>query len=148
MNTCPVYRRSSGLSYNYTYSGPIGIILDPTVDEERFSELPYHSSLCGSCSQVCPVKIDIAEQIRKWRRVMAAHHRLPLTRRLAFKVGGYVLANPRLFRMGEAGAFEGLKLMPDFVVYNKLLNAWGRHREMPPFAKETFRDWYVKNRKQ
>lgn len=148
MNTCPVYRRGSGMAYNYTYSGPIGIILDPSVDEERFSELPYHSSLCGSCSQVCPVKIDIAEQIRKWRRVMAAHNRLPLTRRLAFKVGGYVLANPKLFRMGETGAYEGLKLMPDFMIYNKLLNAWGRHREMPPFAKETFRDWYLKNKKQ
>jgi len=77
---------------------------------------------------------------------MAAHNRLPLTRRLAFKAGAYVLANPKLFRVGEAGAYEGLKLLPNFMIYNKLLNAWGRHREMPPFAKETFRDWYLKNK--
>lgn len=147
MNTCPVYRRGSGLSYSYTYSGPIGVILDPTIDEERFAELPYHSSLCGSCTEVCPVKIDISGQIRAWRRVMASHHRLPLSRRLAFKAGGFVLANPRLFRLAEAGAYSGLKLVPDFVIYNKALNAWGRHHKMPSFAEQTFRDWYLKNKK-
>jgi L-lactate dehydrogenase complex protein LldF len=146
MNTCPVYRRGSGLAYGSTYPGPIGIILDPTVDEEKFSELPYHSSLCGFCSAVCPVKIDISGQIRQWRRVMAKHKRLPLSRRLAFKAGSYVLANPKAFRLAEAGAYEGLKILPDFLIYNKLLNAWGKHREMPPFARETFHDWYLKNK--
>jgi len=71
MNTCPVYRRSGGLAYGATYSGPIGVILDPTFDEFKYRELPFHSTLCGSCSEVCPVKIDISDQILKWRRVMA-----------------------------------------------------------------------------
>ncbi len=61
MNTCPVYRRSGGLSYGATYSGPIGLILDPTFDRKRYSGLPFASTLNGSCSNVCPVKINIHE---------------------------------------------------------------------------------------
>ncbi len=145
MNTCPVFRRSSGLSYGAVYGGPIGIILDPTIDEKKYSELPYHSSLCGSCTEVCPVKIDISGQIRQWRRVMADHKRLSLIRRLAFKAGAAVLSRPKLFRAAEAGAYGSIKLLPHFLIYNNLFNAWGKHREMPPFAKETFHDWYQKN---
>ena len=63
MNTCPVYRRSGGLSYGATYMGPIGIIMMPTFDVRKYSELPFSSTLNGSCSNVCPVKIDIHEQI-------------------------------------------------------------------------------------
>jgi L-lactate dehydrogenase complex protein LldF len=50
MNTCPVYRRGGGLSYGATYSGPIGVILDPGFDLSKYRELPFHSSLCGSWS--------------------------------------------------------------------------------------------------
>src|SRR5258708_1072784 len=94
MNTCPVYRRSGGLAYGATYSGPIGVILDPTFDEFKYSELPFHSSLCGSCTEVCPVKIDISDQILKWRRVMAANGYLPLVKKLSFAVAGHVFAHP------------------------------------------------------
>jgi hypothetical protein len=54
LNTCPVHRRSGGLAYGATYSGPIGVILDPTFDEFKYSELPFHSTLCGSCSDYAP----------------------------------------------------------------------------------------------
>ena len=70
MNTCPVYRRSGGLSYGATYSGPIGLIIDPTFNARKYSNLPFASSLNGSCSNVCPVKINIHEQIYAWRRVL------------------------------------------------------------------------------
>src|SRR5262249_43000165 len=82
MNTCPVYRRGGGLSYGATYSGPIGVILDPGFDLRKYRELPFHSSLCGSCTEVCPVKIDISEQIYKWRRVVAAKGLLPISKRV------------------------------------------------------------------
>ena len=75
MNTCPVYRRSGGLSYGATYSGPIGIIIDPAFDIRKYSNLPYASTLNGSCTNVCPVKINIHEQIYKWRQVMAERNR-------------------------------------------------------------------------
>jgi L-lactate dehydrogenase complex protein LldF len=81
MNTCPVYRRAGGLSYGATYAGPIGVILDPGFDLSKYRELPFHSSLCGSCTEVCPVKIDISDQIYKWRRVVAARGLLRLTKK-------------------------------------------------------------------
>ena len=70
MNTCPVYRRSGGLSYGATYSGPIGLIIDPTFNARKYSNLPFASTLNGSCTNVCPVKINIHEQIYAWRRVL------------------------------------------------------------------------------
>lgn len=148
MNTCPVYRRSGGLAYQATYSGPIGIILDPTFDARRYSELPFHSTLCGSCSDVCPVKIDIADQIYKWREVMAEKKYIPFERRMAFNAAGKVFAHPALFRTAEAMAEKVLPVVPDFIMYNKAINPWGRSRQMPEFSKNTFREWYLKNRKE
>ena len=76
MNTCPVYRRSGGLSYGSTYMGPMGIIMMPTFDIRRYSELPFSSTLNGSCTNVCPVKINIHEQIYAWREVMEEKHQI------------------------------------------------------------------------
>ncbi|MDB5009744.1 MAG: lutB 2, partial [Mucilaginibacter sp.] len=70
MNTCPVYRRSGGHSYHNAISGPIGSILAPNLDMEKYADLPFASTLCGSCSNVCPVKIDIHQQLYKWRQVI------------------------------------------------------------------------------
>ena len=80
MNTCPVYRRSGGLSYGATYSGPIGLIIDPTFNAHKYSNLPFASTLNGSCSNVCPVKINIHEQIYAWRRVLVERHEMPLAK--------------------------------------------------------------------
>jgi L-lactate dehydrogenase complex protein LldF len=76
MNTCPVYRRSAGLSYGSTYMGPMGIIMMPTFDIRRYSELPFSSTLNGSCTNVCPVKINIHKQIYAWREVMEEKHQI------------------------------------------------------------------------
>ena len=146
MNTCPVYRRSGGLAYGATYSGPIGVILDPTFDEFKYSELPFHSTLCGSCSAVCPVKIDISDQILKWRRVMAQKGYLPLAKRVSFAVAGHVFAHPEEYHAFEKAAKPALDYAPDFLLYNRTLNPWGRDREVPQLAKQTFREWYLANR--
>ncbi len=148
MNTCPVYRRSGGLSYESTYSGPIGIILSPTFDLKKYSELPYHSTLCGSCSDVCPVKIDIADQIYKWREVVVKEGHLPIERKAAFAAAGKVFEHPALFRMAENIGSKVLPVVPDFLIYSKL-NPWtaGKDREMIKLSKTTFRDWYINNRK-
>lgn len=147
MNTCPVYRRSGGLSYEATYSGPIGIILDPTFDETKYSELPYHSSLCGSCSEVCPVHINIAEQIVEWRKVMASKNLMPSGLQVAFGMAGKMFTKPKLFRMAMSAGRVALNIIPDKLIYTKA-NLWGLHRTMPELQKETFRDWYIKNKKQ
>jgi L-lactate dehydrogenase complex protein LldF len=91
MNTCPVSRRSGGLSYGATYSGPIGLILDPTFDRRKHSALPFSSSLNGSCSNVCAVKINIHEQIFAWRKVMSESHEIPLVKSTMMRAAGELL---------------------------------------------------------
>ena len=145
MNTCPVYRRSGGLSYGATYSGPIGVIIDPTFNLRKYSSLPFASTMNGSCTSVCPVKINIHEQIYKWREIIAKRHQLPMVKKEAMRVAGKVLASPKLYRAAVEAAAAGLDHLPRFIVYNPF-NAWGRQREVPSAPASTFRQWYVKNR--
>jgi L-lactate dehydrogenase complex protein LldF len=145
MNTCPVYRRSGGLSYGSTYSGPIGVIIDPTFNLRKYSSLPFASTLNGSCTSVCPVKINIHEQIYKWREVIAQRHQLPMVKKEAMRMAGRILASPRLYRAAVEAAAAGIERLPRFMVYNPF-NAWGRQRELPSTPPTTFRQWYLKNR--
>jgi L-lactate dehydrogenase complex protein LldF len=135
------------LAYGATYSGPLGVILDPTFDEFKYSELPFHSTLCGSCSEVCPVRIDISDQILKWRRVMAGKGYLPLAKRASFAVAGHVFGHPEEYHAMGKAARTAMKFAPEFLLYNKALNPWGRDRELPELAQQSFRDWYVANRR-
>jgi L-lactate dehydrogenase complex protein LldF len=145
MNTCPVYRRSGGLSYGATYSGPIGVIVDPTFNLRKYSALPFASTLNGSCTRVCPVKIDIHDQIYRWRKVIAERNQLPMVKKEAMRMAGKVLSSPKLYRMAVKAAQAGLDYLPRSMIYNPL-NAWGKQREVPKAPKQSFRDWYVKNR--
>jgi len=145
MNTCPVYRRSGGLSYGATYSGPIGVIIDPTFNLRKYSALPYASTLNGSCTSVCPVKINIHEQIYTWRKVIAERRQLPMVKKEAMRVAGRILGSPRLYRAAVQAAAAGLDYLPRFMIYNPF-NAWGRQRELPATPPATFRQWYLKNR--
>ena len=147
MNTCPVYRRSGGLSYGATYSGPIGLILDPTVNARKYSNLPFASTLNGSCTNVCPTKINIHEQIYGWRRVMAEQHRLSMTKATAMRAAGALLARPRLYRAAVTSAEAALGILPSFALYSRL-NVWGRNRDLPPAPRQTFHAWYRKHRQQ
>ena len=145
MNTCPVYRRSGGLSYGSTYSGPIGVIIDPTFNLRKYSSLPYASTMNGSCTNVCPVKINIHEQIYSWRKVIAERNQLPMVKKEAMRVAGRILGSPRLYRAAVQAAAAGLDHLPRFMIYNPF-NAWGKQRELPATPPLTFRQWYLKNR--
>ena len=145
LNTCPVYRRSGGLSYGATYSGPIGVIVDPTFNLRKYSALPFASTLNGSCTSVCPVKINIHEQIYRWRQIINERNQLPIVKKEAMRMAGKVLASPALYRSAVKAARAGLEYLPRTVIYNPL-NAWGRQREVPRAVKTTFREWYIKNR--
>jgi L-lactate dehydrogenase complex protein LldF len=146
MNTCPVYRRSSGLSYGGVYSGPIGAIINPTFDLKKYSALPFASTMNGSCTNVCPVKINIHEQIYKWRQIVAEQHELPFIKKEAMKVAGKVLAEPKLYRVAIKAADTAVAKLPRAFIYNPF-NAWGKQREVPDAPEQTFRDCYLKNRK-
>jgi L-lactate dehydrogenase complex protein LldF len=145
MNTCPVYRRSGGLSYGATYSGPIGLIIDPTFNARKYSNLPFASTLNGSCSNVCPVKINIHEQIYAWRRELVNRHEVPFVKKAAMKAAGELLSRPAAYRAAIAAADVALAHLPRFVIYNGL-NAWGKGREVPRPPKQTFHSWYQVNR--
>src|SRR6195952_5699044 len=117
MNTCPVFRRSGGLSYGATYAGPIGVILNPTFSARKYSNLPFASTLNGSCTNVCPVKINIHEQIGAWRKVLAETHEVPLLKRAMMKAAGMLLASPKLYRAALPVADSALRHLPRFVLY-------------------------------
>lgn len=144
-NTCPVYRRSGGHSYHNVIAGPIGSILAPNLDMKDHGDLPFASTLCGSCSNVCPVKIDIHEQLYKWRQVIVKEGYVDPKKAVAMQVMAKTLASPSLYRIAGKTARATLKYAP-FMVNNKL-NVWYLHRDMPEVPKSSFGEWYNKNRK-
>ncbi len=139
MNTCPVYRRSGGHSYGATVPGPIGSILNPARDPEKYSSLPYACSLCASCTDVCPVKINLHEQLLTWRRDIALAGHLSWTKRMAMKLGAYVLARPRLYASAGKMGRAALRWLPRFLIYGPW-NPWGKQRDLPPAPRRSFRD--------
>ncbi|HEY2051533.1 MAG TPA: lactate utilization protein B [Caulobacteraceae bacterium] len=145
MATCPVYRRSGGLSYGATYPGPIGAIIDPTFDRHKYSSLPFASTLNGSCTNVCPVKINIHEQIFAWRKVMAETHELPMVKSGLMKAAGMLLSSPAAYRAAISASDVALRTLPHFVIYNPL-NTWAEGRAMPPAPARTFHSWWAANR--
>lgn len=146
MNTCPVYRRSGGHSYHTAVAGPIGSILAPNLDMKKFADLPFASTLCGSCSNVCPVKIDIHEQLYKWRQVLVKDGYAPTVKKVGMNVMNWTLSSPAFYQAaGKAGRWV-LKHAP-FAVNNKL-NPWYKQREMPNPPEQSFGEWYAKNRKK
>ncbi len=143
LNTCPVYRRSGGHSYHSAVAGPIGIILAPNLDMKANKDLPFASTLCGSCTNVCPVKINIHEQIWKWRQVITEEGYADFGKTQGMKLMNTVLSNPKVYRLAGKIGREVMRFAP-FVVNNPL-NLWFKNREMPEPPKESFREWYLKN---
>lgn len=144
MNTCPVYRRSGGHSYHTAIAGPIGSILAPNLDMDKYSDLPFASTLCGSCSNVCPVKINIHEQLYKWRQVIVREGHSDGKKTAAMKAMSLTLSNPALYKLaGKAGRLV-MRYAP-FAVSNGL-NPWYKHREMPKAPMQSFSEWYKLNK--
>ena len=143
MNTCPVYRRSGGHSYETTVPGPIGSILAPARDSHAYSSLPYACTLCGSCGDVCPVKIDLPYQLLSWREKIVERKQISWSKRFQMKFLGLVFRKPWLYRLTGRLARFWIPKLPRFLLYNRF-NAWGQQRELPQFPRKAFRDWYAK----
>ena len=144
-NTCPVYRRSGGHSYHTAVAGPIGSILAPNLDRKKYADLPFASTLCGSCSNVCPVKIDIHEQLYKWRQVIVQAGNAPIAKKAAMQTMTWVLSNPSVYHTaGKAGRWFMANV--PFTVNNSL-NPWYKQRDMPEPPASSFGEWYKKNKK-
>jgi L-lactate dehydrogenase complex protein LldF len=146
LNICPVYKQTGGHAYHTVYAGPIGAILQPQLSGEtgQAATLPFASSLCGACYEVCPVKIDIPRilvherakavraegqgiegtSLRLLARVLADRRRYEQAQRI-----GRLLQRP-LVRRGRVRRFVGP------------LRGWGASRELPALPSQTFREWW------
>jgi L-lactate dehydrogenase complex protein LldF len=144
-NTCPVYRRSGGHSYHTAIAGPIGSILAPGFDLKKNSDLPFASTLCGSCTNVCPVKIDIHQQLFKWRQAVVKEGHVDLSKKVVLKFTGFVLSHPLIYKLSGTLGRWVLRNLP--VVTNTRLNTWYKQREMPPAPKQSFNSWYKQNKR-
>jgi L-lactate dehydrogenase complex protein LldF len=142
MNTCPVYRRSGGHSYQSVVPGPIGSILAPSSNAAKHASLPYACSLCGSCTDVCPVKIDLHLQLYTWRNKLATKGLLSRSKRVGMKLAAFVLGRTGLYRLAGSMARFWLPKLPRFLVYNRF-NAWGKQRDLPPMPRRSFRQMYA-----
>lgn len=145
-NTCPVYRRSGGHSYDAVIAGPIGSVLSPNYDPIKHADLPFASTLCGSCTNVCPVKIDLHDQLWKWRQKLTEQGYTPKSKTFMMRIMAMVLGNRFLYSVtGKLGR----KLMASFPgLVNNKFNPWYKQREMPAPPKESFQEWYKKKYKK
>jgi L-lactate dehydrogenase complex protein LldF len=143
MNTCPVYRRSGGHSYDAVVPGPIGSILSPARDEARHASLPYACTLCGSCTDVCPVKIDLHQQLQAWRGRLTERGKVPAARRVAMRLGSAVLRRPRLYALASRMAqLFGMR----WAALAGSGRAWARGRAIPGAARRSFRQQFRERR--
>ena len=142
MNTCPVYRRSGGHSYGYLIPGPLGAVLAPHRDPAAHASLPFASTLCGSCDDVCPVRIDLHEQLLEWRRELGRLGLVPWTKRIGMAAASLVFRHPALYRLAGRVARALGRAFPGLA----RRNAWGRTRELPTLPRESFRDLYRRRR--
>ena len=137
MNTCPVYRRSGGYSYSYFIPGPLGINLGMLRSPKAHHGNVSACSLCYSCSGVCPAKIDLGEQIYKWRQQLDALHLADPKKKAAVKGMDAAMASPKRFYGAIALARTAEKL-PRPLLENGL-NPWSAPgRALPRFARESF----------
>ena len=144
MNTCPVYRRSGGYSYTYFIPGPIGINLGMLKDRDA----NYHNcsacTLCCSCDNVCPVKVDLSTQIYKWRQELDAMHHADPMKKVVSAGMKTLFEHPSLYTTALKGA-PLLNHLPDALTHVKV-NAWCKGHEMPVFAKESFHEQWKKGK--
>lgn len=143
MNTCPVYRRSGGYSYTYFVPGPIGINLGMLKDAEKYRDNVSACSLCHSCQNVCPAKVDLADQIYKWRQYLNKHGLASSSKHAMSAAMETLMNHPSLFHFALHHASVANKL-PYWLTYNQF-NDWGKEHDMPVFASESFSDWWKHN---
>ena len=147
LNVCPVYERVGGHAYGSVYPGPIGAILSPQLTgisegEVANSSLPFASSLCGACYDVCPVAIDIPSILVHLRAEHVEAQTRPTAEALAFRALAKVMSNPRLWRLTQKAAGLGRFLSGGRPTLPAVLpppvSKWTRTRDLPTPPKETF----------
>lgn len=142
LNACPVYKNIGGHSYGTTYSGPIGSVITPHLKSmNEWKHLSYASSLCGNCTEVCAVKINLHELLLENRSEAVETGVAPWSERIAWKVWRQASLNRKLMNKGNGK-------MKNWLV-NKLFKGWTAHHGELYFAPKTFNDlWKEKQGKK
>jgi L-lactate dehydrogenase complex protein LldF len=154
LNVCPVYERTGGHAYGSVYPGPIGAILTPQLHgagtrprelSKLDASLPYASTLCGACYEVCPVAINIPEVLLHLRGKIAGGggH---AAERAAMRAARWVFDSPPRLRAVQRTAGRLRRLTPRRLP--RPLSAWSDTREVPAPPRESFRDWWQANRRE
>lgn len=142
LNACPVYKNIGGHTYNTTYSGPIGSIITPHFKGMKdFKHLSYASSLCGKCSEVCPVKIDIHKMLLLNRRDAATANENTATENIGWNLW------KRGMKKRSLMDFFGGK-MKSFFLKTFFKKGWGKYREMPEVAEKSFAKRWEEHQKK
>lgn len=137
LNACPIYKGVGGHSYGATYSGPIGSVITPHYEGmEQFKHLSYASSLCGRCTEVCPVKIDLHKLLLYNRRDSIDQKLNPKTDNFIFFIWRKAMLNRKLMNKGSSG-------MKNFILKNFFKSQWGDRRELPVIAHKSFNQQWV-----
>jgi L-lactate dehydrogenase complex protein LldF len=152
LNTCPVYRQTGGHAYGSPYAGPIGAILTPQLEHMRHAQsLPYASSLCAACYEVCPVKINIPEVLIDLRAQVVDQERNESKRwtdpmYVGMKAANFAFGSASRFRLAQRFGRLGLKFFTDKDGWiRKLPNLgarWTLSRDLPGLPDQTFRQWW------
>jgi len=157
LNACPVYRETGGLAYGSIYSGPIGAILSPQLQNLQHSRsLPYASTLCGACYEVCPVKINIPETLIHLRGRIVREDQKTFTGKLAaeniaMQFAAKIFLDHRRYEAAQKLARTGQLL---FERQGQLTNlpgmagGWTKYRDLKPIPKSSFRDWWKSREKE
>ena len=153
MTHCPVYRQVGGWAYGWVYPGPLGAVLTPQLlGIEKAGKLPFASSLCGACSQICPVKVDLAHQLIRLRarsiEKKCASPAYSCLDALTWKTFGVFMQSKCRYNLMMFFIRVGAKFAPILPksLHPWLLVRWTRGREIPQ-SSGTFRSWWKKNRK-
>ena len=165
MNVCPVYERAGGHAYGSTYPGPIGAILSPQlsgIEAAENNSLPYASSLCGACYEVCPVKINFPEVLVHLRakdvesqhavREFEGNKKAPFS-----QMDGMMLGAKKLFTSGKMMSIAERGLPMSRLISGRkhkitavpgIVSGWTAYRDIPAPPKESFRNWWKKEKGQ
>jgi L-lactate dehydrogenase complex protein LldF len=140
LNVCPVYQQIGGHAYGTTYQGPIGSVLTPHLRGPEFDHLSSASSLCGKCTSVCPVKIDLHHHLLQNRRNAVQRHRQPLTERLSFRVWRWTMMSSSRYSILSRTGRLALRMLIGMGA--DPLRIWTAYRAAPELPKKSFRDMW------
>lgn len=155
LNVCPVYEQTGGHAYGSTYPGPIGAILSPQltgITSAENASLPYASTLCGACYDVCPVKINIPEILVHLRdedvRTRHEERKMPDQMDMAMKAASFVMSSGRRMSLAERALPLGRAVAGRDRTIGRLpgmAGGWTRERDLPAPPEQSFRHWWGKH---